>query len=43
MMSARKVMHSAQVGQRMADQSRHGVLERDIEQVEVLEHVSVDF
>jgi len=34
-------MHSAQVGQRMADQARHGVLERDIEQVEALEHVDL--
>jgi hypothetical protein len=27
-------MHSAKAGQRMADQSRHGVVERDIEQVD---------
>jgi hypothetical protein len=41
-MSARKVVQSAPPGQRMADQSRHGVMERDIEQVEVLEPVTVD-
>lgn len=34
-------MHLAQVGQRMADQSRHGVLERDIEQVESPERVGL--
>lgn len=26
-------MHAAASGQRMAEQSRHGVLERDVEQV----------
>lgn len=29
-------MHSAKAEQRMADQSRHGALERDVEQVRFL-------
>jgi len=44
-----EVMHSAKAGQRMADQSRHGNLERDTEQVDdhilnlyVIEYLAID-